>query len=80
AQAMGLDGTCASATEASTAVIERIRQLLKEVSVPDRLSTLGITRDMIPALSKKAMEDACHLLNPRPCTESDMAALYEQAL
>jgi 4-hydroxybutyrate dehydrogenase len=80
AQAMGLDGTGASAVQAATAVIERIRQLLKEVGVPDRLSTLGITRDMIPALSKKAMEDACHLLNPRPCTESDMAALYEQAL
>jgi alcohol dehydrogenase class IV len=35
---------------------------------------------MIPALAKKAMEDACHQLNPRPCTEADMAALYEQAL
>jgi alcohol dehydrogenase class IV len=35
---------------------------------------------MIPALASKAMEDACHLSNPRPCTEADMAALYEQAL
>lgn len=80
AQAMGLDGTGAPAAKAATAVIGRIRQLLREVGVPDRLSALGITRDMIPAMSKKAMEDACHLLNPRPCTESDMAALYEQAL
>jgi hypothetical protein len=37
-------------------------------------------REMVPELSKKAMEDACHLLNPRPCTQKDMTALYERAL
>ena len=52
----------------------------KEVDVPDRLSAHGITREMIPALAKKAMEDACHQLNPRPCAEADMVALYAQAL
>jgi len=26
------------------------------------------------------MEDACHQLNPRPCAEADMVALYAQAL
>jgi len=80
AHAIGLDKTGTSAGEAATAVIGRMRQLLREAGVPDRLSALGITRDMIPALTKKAMEDACHLLNPRPCTESDMESLYERAL
>lgn len=80
ALAMELDVSHKSAREATTAAIERVRQLIREVGVPDHLSALGITREMIPALSKKAMEDACHLLNPRPCAESDMTALYEQAL
>lgn len=80
ALAMELDVSHKPAHEAASAVIERVRRLLREVGVPDHLSALGIRREMIPALSKKAMEDACHLLNPRPCAESDMVALYEQAL
>lgn len=80
AVAMELDVTRLSIAEAASAAIERVRQFLKEVGIPDRLSNLGITREMIPTLARKAMEDACHLLNPRPCTESDMATLYEQAL
>jgi 4-hydroxybutyrate dehydrogenase len=80
ALAMGLDVARAPTADAAGAAIERVRHLLWEVGIPDRLSALGITREMIPALSRKAMEDACHQLNPRPCTESDMAMLYERAL
>jgi len=80
AVAMELDVHGNSTAEAASAAIERIRRLLKEVDIPDRLSAFGITRQMIPALAKKAMQDACHTLNPRPCTEADMAALYEQSL
>lgn len=79
ALAMGLDVAHKSAAAAADAAIDRIRRLLGEVGVPDHLSALGIKREMIPAMSKKAMEDACHLLNPRVCAESDMVALYEQA-
>lgn len=80
AVAMGLEVARLSAFEAASAAIARTRELLREVDIPPRLSAYGITREMIPALASKAMEDACHLLNPRPCTEADMAALYERAL
>lgn len=80
AQAMGLDVAHMNARDAADAAIDRIRRLLHEVGISDHLSALGIKREMIPAMSKKAMEDACHLLNPRSCSESDMVALYEQAL
>jgi 4-hydroxybutyrate dehydrogenase len=80
ALAIGLDVARKPAGEAATALICRVRELLKEVGIPERLSELGIRREMIAALSKKAMLDACHLLNPRPCSEADMAALYERAL
>jgi 4-hydroxybutyrate dehydrogenase len=80
AVAMGLDVSSLSVHDAASAAINRVRELLKEVGVPDRLGALGIRREMIPALSAKAMEDACHTLNPRPCTSSDMTALYEAAL
>jgi alcohol dehydrogenase class IV len=77
ALAMELD---VSHQPAAEAVIARVRSLLEEVGVPPHLAAFGVTREMIPALARKAMEDACHQLNPRPCTETDMAALYEQAL
>lgn len=80
AVAMEIVDRSAPVRDAGTALIAAIQNLLKEVGIPDRLSALGITAQMIPELSKKAMEDACHLLNPRPCTQRDMTALYEQAL
>ncbi len=80
ATAMGVNIAGLSTPQAASAAIERVRRLLKEVEIPDRLSAFGITRDMVPVLARKAMEDACHLLNPRPCTEVDMVALYEKAL
>ncbi len=80
AVAMEINVAGLSTSQAASAAIERTRRLLEEVEVPDRLSAFGITREMVPALARKAMEDACHLLNPRPCTEADMVALYERAL
>jgi 4-hydroxybutyrate dehydrogenase len=80
ALAMGLEVANVATADAASAAIEEVRRLLWEVGIPDRLSALGIRREMIPALCRKAMEDACHQLNPRPCTESDMAMLYERAL
>ena len=78
--AMELEGSQGSSAEAATALIARLRNLLPEVGVPTTLVALGVTRDMIPLLAAKAIEDACHQSNPRPCTEADMIALYQKAL
>jgi alcohol dehydrogenase class IV len=80
ALAMEIAGSRESAAEAATALIARMHSLLPEVDIPLTLGALGVTRDLIPLLARKAMEDACHQLNPRPCTEADMIALYEKAL
>ncbi len=77
--AMELEGAQGTAAEAAMALIERLRQLLSEVGIPSTLSALGVTRDLIPVLALKAMEDACHQSNPRRCTETDMIMLYEKA-
>ena len=69
-----------SAAEAATALIVRLRELLPEIGIRSTLGALGVTRHQIPLLARKAMEDACHQSNPRPCTEADMVALYEEAL
>lgn len=77
---MEIVGSQASAAEAATALIARLRELLPEVGIPSTLGALGVTRDMVPQLTRKAMEDACHQSNPRVCTEADMIALYDNAL
>jgi alcohol dehydrogenase class IV len=78
AEGLSLDVRCHRAVRSTIGLFEPA--LLKEMGIPDRLTVLGITREMVPELSKKAMEDACHLLNLRPCTQKDMTALYERAL
>jgi alcohol dehydrogenase class IV len=80
AVAMELVSSERPVAEAAAALIARVRDLLTEVGIPATLGALGVTRGMIPVLARKAMEDACHQLNPRLCAEADMIALYEKAL
>ena len=59
--------------------IVRIRELNSLCEIATRLRDYGIPGDALPALAAKAFEDACHLLNPRPCTQEDLLALYRAA-
>lgn len=60
--------------------IDCVRKLNQACGIAPRLCDYGVTEEMLPAMSAKAMEDGCRLLNPRPVTESDLLALYRQAL
>ncbi len=59
---------------------EAIERLLRDIEIPTHLSDQGITDKMLETLTTKAMEDGCHLLNPRSCTKDDFLKLYRQAL
>ncbi len=58
----------------------RTRELNRAAGIPPRLRDFGVTEAALPALADKAMQDGCHLLNPRPCTRDDLLAIYRQAL
>lgn len=62
------------------AAIERVRELSRICGLAPRLRDYGVTEAMLPQLAGQAIEDGCHLTNPRPCTRGDMLALYKQAL
>ena len=64
----------------STSLSNAIRSLREKLGLPNGLAAEGVTKADIPKLADKAMEDACHRLNPRPCTREDMAKLYELSL
>lgn len=53
-----------------------VRALRRKVGLPASLTDAEVEDELLPRLAKLAFEDACHQLNPRPCTEDDMLALY----
>jgi alcohol dehydrogenase class IV len=60
-------------------VVERVHELNRISLVKPRLREYGIPEAALPKLAAKAMEDGCHLLNPRACTEADLLSLYREA-
>lgn len=55
---------------------ERVRELNRICGITPRLRDYGIPESALEMLAGKAIEDGCHLLNPRPCTQADLLALY----
>jgi alcohol dehydrogenase class IV len=68
------------AKPSSSALSTRLRELRREIGLPDSLTAAGVKRDQLAALADGAIADACHRLNPRPCTRADLAALYEASM
>lgn len=56
--------------------IERVRELNRICNIPQRLRDHNIPEDSLEMLASKAIEDGCHLNNPRPCTREDLLMLY----
>jgi alcohol dehydrogenase class IV len=50
------------------------------VGLPNGLAELGVTPQKLPLLADLAVQDACHTLNPRPCTREDLLTLYTRSL
>lgn len=64
----------------STSLANALRGIREKIGLPNGLAAEGVTKADVPKLAAKAMEDACHRLNPRPCTRDDMVKLYELSL
>jgi alcohol dehydrogenase class IV len=66
------------------ATVERIAAALEAlfagIGLPSHLHQVSVTSALIPAMADLAMQDACHLLNPRPVERRDMEELYHAAL
>ena len=57
--------------------IDRVRDLNLICGISPRLRDYGVPEDALEMLASKAIQDGCHLNNPRPCTEQDLLALYQ---
>ena len=57
-----------------------VRALRRSIGLPGDLRSQGIEETDLPKLAALAYKDVCHRLNPRPCTEEDLLALYKASL
>jgi alcohol dehydrogenase class IV len=76
-RSLGLEGDVASRADGA---IEAVRALARRIGIPERLGAVGVTEDQLEALVEQAVNDACHLSNPRPVSRDDFRQLYRGAL
>jgi len=80
ARAMGVEGTDKmSAEEYRSAAVEAVRQLSRDVGIPQDLKAIAKEEDIL-FLSESAMADACRPGNPKDPTLEDIIALYRSLM
>lgn len=77
--AFGLDMNGLSDDAAVEKVVNAVSDLSKKLNIPQTLSEIGITEEMIPTLAKQAINDVCTSGNPRDVTVDDMIEIYKNA-
>ena len=56
-----------------------VRELNAKLGILPRLRDYGVSREILPFLANKAVQDGCHQLNPRACTREDLLGMYQAA-
>ena len=79
AEAMGVDTAGMSQEEYRAAAVNAVKQLSKDVGIPEKLHEIGVKEEDLPALAEAAMADVCTGGNPRPCTVESILDLYKKA-
>jgi alcohol dehydrogenase class IV len=69
-----------TAGEIGHTLAEHIRELVRSLGLPTRLSQVGVPESGIPMLVAGAMGDACTLVNPRAPSAEELAECYRRAL
>ncbi len=81
ATALGIDAKSLPRSELTAAVVRHIRELSRNLGLPDRLEPLGMKRADIPKMAAYVMQEASLQFNPRKVeNEREVIALLEAAL
>ena len=78
-KAFGLNMDGLTDKEAIEAIVEAVCDLSKRLGLPQTLREIGIPEEMLPALAKQAINDACTPGNPREVTVEDLINIYKEA-
>jgi 4-hydroxybutyrate dehydrogenase len=68
-----------SDAHAMDALAAWVDDLVAKLEIPRRLRDLGVAPHREDEIVSRALEDHCHLTNPRPCGEKDMRDLFQAA-
>ena len=68
-----------SQEEYRAAAVGAVKQLSKDVGIPEKLRDIGVKEEDLPALAEAAMADVCTGGNPRPCTVESILEIYKKA-
>ena len=79
AEAMGIYTTGMSRAEYRAAAVNAVKQLSKDVGIPEKLHEIGVKEEDLQALSESAFADVCTGGNPRPCTVESILGIYKTA-
>ncbi|MGN0633267.1 MAG: lactaldehyde reductase [Oscillospiraceae bacterium] len=79
AEAMGVDTTGMDEAAYRKAAVDAVKQLSKDVGIPEKLHEIGVKEEDLPALAQSAFDDVCTGGNPRPCTVETILELYKTA-
>lgn len=79
AEAMGVDTTGMSQAEYRAAAVNAVKQLSKDVGIPEKLHEIGVKEEDLQTLSESAFADVCTGRNPRPCTVESILGIYKTA-
>jgi lactaldehyde reductase len=81
ARAMGVAGVDAmSQNEYRTAAVEAVKQLSRDVKIPENLTAVGVKEADLSFLAESAYQDACRPGNPKDTCVEDIIALYRSIL
>ena len=61
-------------------VLDWVVSLRRELEIPETLSALGVTENLVDRLAPMAAADPSSDSNPLPCTAEDMAVLYRRCI
>jgi alcohol dehydrogenase class IV len=75
AESLGLQPTADPAEQ----VASFLDDFNRTIGLGMRLRDLSVPQGSLAMLAGKAIQDGCHLTNPRPCTEADLLRLYQEA-
>jgi len=79
AEALGEDVGGLSPRAAAEVAVDVVRQLARDLGIPERLRDVGVTRDGLAAMTDDAMKSGNVLVNPRATNRDEMLALFERA-
>lgn len=77
--AIGLDMDALTKEEIIEKVVDAVKDLSRKLGIPESLRDLGVQKDDLKALSKKAIMDPCTGGNPREVTVEDILEIYKNA-